>query len=183
MEKESLLKHIEEQSLISFTGKINVLKSDNNQHIGVVFLKEGEIIDCSYFGRTGKKGLYALVFEEIGSQEFHKFIIEPEIIKDSQVKFTYSFDDFYQKVQERYELYQKIKRLRPPSYLRLSIDPNFIKPKCQIKIDGFEFDVLSAMVNHKKVPDIYLNCPLYDYEITGALISLRKKKAIRVIGP
>ncbi len=183
MEKESLLKHIEEQSLISFTGKINVLKPENNQHIGIVFLKEGDIVECNYGGKYGKKALFSLSFDEVEAKDFHKFVVEPEIIKDSQIRFTYTFDEFYEKMQERYEVYQKIKRLKPPNYLRLGIDPNFIKPECKTKIDGFEFDVLSAMVGAKKVSDIYLNCPLYDYEITGALITLRKKKAIRVLGP
>ncbi len=183
MEKDNLLKLIEEQSLISFTGKINILKAENNQHIGVVFFKEGDIVDCQYMGKTGKKGLYSLAFDEVETKEFHKFIVEPEILKESQLKFSYSFDEFYEKMRVRYEAYQKIKRLCPPNYLQLSVNPNFIKTECQVKINGFEFDVLSSMVNSKKVSDIYLNCPLYDYEITGALISLRKKKAIRVLGP
>lgn len=183
MEKESLLKLIEEQSLISFTGKINVLKKENNQHLGAVYFKEGDLVDAHYLGRAGKKGLYSLAFDEVEAKEFHKFIVEPEIIKDSQIKFTYPFEEFYEKMRERYESYQRIKRLRPPNYLRLSIDPKFIQPECQVKVSGFEFDVLTAMVDSKKVSDIYLNCPLYDYEITGALISLRKKKAIRVLGP
>lgn len=183
MEKESLLKLIEEQSLISFTGKINVLKSDNNQHIGVIFFKEGDIVDSQYLGKTGKKGLYSLAFDEVEDTEAYKFIVEPEIIKDLHIKFTYSFDEFYEKMGERFEFYQKIKRFRPPNYLRLSVNPNFLKTECPVKINGFEFDTLSAVVNSKKVSDIYLNCPLYDYEITAALISLRKKKAIRVLGP
>jgi hypothetical protein len=43
-----------------------------------------------------------------------------------------------------------------------------------------EFKVLEVMTVYNKVSDIYEHCGLEEFEITQALVDLRRKKAIKV---
>ena len=43
---EGLLNILDEQSAMGFTGKVNVLKSENAQSFAVILMLEGKIINC-----------------------------------------------------------------------------------------------------------------------------------------
>jgi hypothetical protein len=180
MRQHGLLNILSEQSSILFTGRVNLLSKENHQFQGAVFLREGKIVDGQYKGMIGKKSLLRMVFDDLESKENLNFIVEPEIVeqRDSDLGFDYNvFHDF---VRARYEQYQQIKKFIPPKFLNLKVNPEFVRDQKSCEISAREFDVLCSVIKSQKVSRIYRSCELFDYEITMALISLRKKKAILV---
>ena len=181
MKNKGLLKVLKEQFVFGFTGRINVLLGHNDQYLGAIFQKDGKVIHSEYEGFRSKKALYKIIFDDIDDDIPLKFLIEPEIISENIQTFEYSFDSLYEKVRERYPLYSKTKKLKPPTDIRLGVSSAFVI--AGEKILPEEFDVLCNIVLSPKVADIYSNSLLYDYEITNYLVSLRKKEALKVLGP
>ena len=181
MKNKGLLKILKEQFVFGFTGRVNVLLSRNDQYLGAIFQKDGKVIHSEYESFRGKKALYKILFDDIDDEISLKFLIEPEIISENLQTFEYSFDSLYEKVKERYPLYSKTKKLKPPTDIRLGVSPAFIISG--EKILSEEFDILCNIISSPKVADVYSNSLLYDYEITNYLVSLRKKQALKVLGP
>jgi hypothetical protein len=176
-----LIKILKEQFTFGFTGRVNALLGKNDQYLGAVFQKEGQIIHSEYQGIVGKKALYKMIFDDIDGEKELKFLIEPEIISASLQTFEYTFDQLYERTKKRYPLYQRTKKYRPLDTLCLEVNLPFISHGEEILPE--EFDILCKIVESPQVGEIYLKSKLYDYEITDYLVSLRKKKALKVIGP
>jgi len=181
MNKEGLLSLIEEQTTISFTGRINVLSKKNNQFQGVIFLRDGNLINAEYGGMRGKKALFNFIFDDIDSKTEVNYVVEPEIIDIKPTDFDLEFEAFYDLVKDRYEKFLTVKKFKPPNHLRLAINPNFVSEDKAPIVNADEFDVMCAIIAAKKVSEVYKWCPLFDTEITRALVSLRNKKAITVL--
>jgi hypothetical protein len=181
MNKDGLLSLIEEQTTISFTGRINVLTKENNKYLGVIYLKEGNLVNAEYQGMKGKKALFNLIFDDLDSKTDVNYIVEPEIIDSKPTDFDINFENLYDMVKERYEKFVTVKKYRPPNHLHLAVNPTFISENINLKVNADEFDVMCAIINAGKVSEVYKMCPLFDYEITKALVSLRHKKGISVL--
>lgn len=175
----SFLEVLEEQCLIGFTGRVNIIKSSNKQFLGMVSILDGLIIRCEYKKLTGKKTLFNVLIENLSQSEEQKFIVEPEIIEAESTDFKLDIHKFKHESRERYERYLKSIKLTPPKDLRLIINSDFINSGD--KLTDSEFDVLKIISDYNKVADIYDMAPLYTYEVTEALVSLRQKKAIKVL--
>lgn len=178
MKTDSLLKILEEQITVSFTGKVNVLQAENNQFLGAISLHEGELIFVSYKSVLGIKGFYNLVVEEFDGKDF-SFIVEPELIDVTKKNIQYPYSVIKNKLNDIIKKYQDAKEQKPPENLKLIIEPSFIANSTNISSE--EFSLLCTMSDYNRVYEIYNNCDLLDYEITNALVSLRKKHAIKVI--
>ncbi|RLA65065.1 MAG: hypothetical protein DRQ88_02590 [Epsilonproteobacteria bacterium] len=181
MNKEGLLSLIEEQTTISFTGKVNVLSKKNNQYEGVIFLKEGNLVNAEYQGMKGKKALFNLIFDDIDAKTEVNYVVEPEIIEVRPTDFDIEFKVFFDMVKDRYEKIIKVKKFKPPNHLTLAVNPIFISGNEAATVSADEFDVMCAIITAKKVSEVYKWCPLFNYEITKALVSLRSKKAVIVL--
>ena len=70
------------------------------------------------------------------------------------------------------------KKLKPAMNLRLVIDPEVIVSHDEITPE--EFDILSVLSEWCVVSDVYKYSKLMEFEVTNALVSLRKKRAIKV---
>ena len=176
----NLINSIEEQSVITFTGKINVLKKENGQFIGVIYLKEGLIVQAEFQSTKGKKALFNLIFEDSDFHESFKYVVEPEAIEDKMIAFEYTFELFIKKADSRYKNYLEVKPLKPPGHLKLSIVPKFISRDGDYSVGPEEFQVLCDIIDNAEVENLYKKSALYDYQITRSLVSLRKKGALVV---
>jgi len=173
----SLLGTIEEQTIFGFTGRINILHRTSGQFLGLILIADGEIVDCSYSGLKTDKALYLALFDDMEHTPL-KFIVEPEVVLDSQKEFRLSFEDFKGNSQRLYQKHRESKSLKPPLDLKLILDGDFISRGKEIS--GEEFSVMSVLTEYSRVSDIYSKSDLYDFEVTQALVSLRKKGAIKV---
>lgn len=173
-----LFRYLDEQTLVSFTGRVNVLDRTSRQMLGVVVLKDGQVYRALYRGISGMKAFYNIVVEG-ASLVPQEFIVEPEIIeeKDRQIHFPYSV--LKSKATEVLERYQAVAKMRPPGHVKLMAKARFLEDEGDVS--EAEFQVLCALSEWSSVQDLYKHCPLLDYEITESLVSLRRKDAIQVV--
>lgn len=180
---DGILPILDEQSTFGFTGRINVLLKENNQHIGVVWQKNGDLVHAEYHGIKGKRALFNLVFDDIDKRKDLKFIVEPELIPNEALNFHYTYSEFHKKMEMRFKQYKEFKKYRPPDNLNLYVNAKFMEDIHGYSIGPEEFDVLCLVIDYSKVLDIFKNSMLYDYQITRALVSLRRKNALIVKKP
>ena len=174
----NLMEVLKEQASFGFTGKVNLLLTTNGQFQGVIYLHEGMAVGASYGQLNGRKALYKMIFEDVESVEHFKFIVEPELVAASSYTMKQSYEEIKNDAQLIYQKYIRAKKLKPSMELRLVVVPEIILNQEVITPD--EFDILSVLTEWSKVQDIYKYSRLMEFEITNALVSLRKKRAIKV---
>lgn len=174
----NLIEVLKEQASFGFTGKINILSKDNGQFLGVIYQQEGVIVGAQIKELKGKKALLKMIFDDVESNQNFKFIVEPEVINPDIMSVKITFEEIKAEAQTHFQQYVSAKKLRPAAHLKLVIDPEIIVSKDDISAQ--EFDVLSVISEWCNVSDIYKYSKLMDFEVTHALVSLRKKRAIKV---
>ncbi len=175
----ALLHVLEEQNSMGFTGRINVLRSANSQTHAVILMREGRLVNCRMSERSGEKALLDLVFQDVSNSMEFKLVVEPEVVSEAEGIFNWNIDQLKSRARQVYENYLSNKKLKPPPHLKLLLNADFVLSG--EAVEPAEFDVLSAISDYSRVQDIYDHCALMEYEVTRALISLRKKGAIKVV--
>lgn len=175
---EQILSTIEEQIIINFTGKVNVLSKESKQHLGAVLLINGQLVNAKYLGSEGMKAFYNLCIDENQGKEF-EIVVEPEIIDKREMKIDHPFSVLKRRMYEMITKYKEALKNRPPNNLKLVLVPDFITGKEEVSRE--EYSLMCTMSDYSLVSDIYKKSPLLDFEITNALVALRKKNAIKVI--
>ncbi len=174
----SLLEVLSEQSAFGFTGKINVLIKSSSQLYGTIYQNEGSIVGAIAQQFSGKKALFKMVFLDVESSNYLKYVVEPEIIKNENIKMNLSYIDLKAESQTYFQTYIDSKKLKPPMDLQLIVNPEIVVN--QENLTPEEFDTLSLLTEWSKVSDVYSQTKLLEFELTNSLVSLRRKKAIRV---
>ncbi len=175
----SLINSLTEQATFSFSGRINVLHAETKQFLGSIHMKDGLLVDSFYRGMEGRNSLFKILIEDMSDVLPLKFIVEPELIEDGS--FSYSVNDFKTEARKQYENYLASKKLKPPGHIKLLIKGDFVLHGA--KVESSEFQVLKVISDYSRVDDIYRESGLMEYEVTNALVSLRKKGALRVYQP
>lgn len=176
---KAIFRTLREQSAIGFDGKIIFLNADTGQQVGFILICNGLIVGASFNKQTGRKALINLLVEEFSSVLNLNHIVEPEVINVDTFQFEITLDELENDFRSLYEKIESSKKLRPPGNKRLLVDADFV---CRgLKIDPFEFDLMCLISDFGKVEEIYNNSELLEFEVTNALVSLRKKGAIKVI--
>ncbi len=175
----SLLSIINEQAAFGFSGKINILLKSNDQLFGVIYQYEGKVIGASSDQQQGKKALFFLIFHDVDSVDKYKFVVEPEIINKVVFDFELTFEEITATAGKLFPEFLKAKKLRPPNHLKLLVNPEIIINEETLTPE--EFGILITLTEFSKVIDVYQVSNFLEFEITNALVSLRKKKAILVV--
>lgn len=174
----NLIEILKDQAAFGFTGKINLLRASNGQFQGVIYQHEGVIVGALCGELKGRKALYKMIFDDVETSEFFKFIVEPELIAAELFSMKMSFDEVRLEAQSIYQKYVEARKLKPALTLRLVVDPEIIVNGTEITAD--EFDILSVLAEWCTVADVYKYSKLMEFEVTNALVNLRKKRAIKV---
>jgi hypothetical protein len=174
----NLIEVLKEQASFGFTGKINILSKESGQFLGVIYQQEGLLVGAQIKELKGKKALMKMIFDDVESHDLFKFIVEPEVLPSEIMTIKISIEEVKAEAQTHFQDYLSAKKLRPAPHLKLVIDPEIIVSKDDLSVQ--EFDVLSVITEWCNVSDIYKYSKLMDFEITHALVSLRKKRAIKV---
>jgi hypothetical protein len=170
---------IEEQIILGLTGKINVLSSETKQFLGSIYLIEGRLANVKYLEIEGAKAFFNLCTSDDDGITKLEFIIEPELIDSREKKIARPFSILKRKLYEIAEKQKESKQNKPPGSLKLLVLPEFITST--EAVNSIEYSLMCTMSDYNLVSDIYKKSPLLDFEITNALVSLRKKNAIKVI--
>lgn len=178
MAHTELIPVLDEQAAVGFTGKVNILRSEDRGLEGSIFLSDGQVVNASFKGATGTKAFFNACVEAFDDEFAHDYIVEPERVS-GPFKIHYPYSVLRRKVSEVISLYKENKGLRPPGELKLLVRASFIEDG--EAVSGEEFDLLRTISDFSRVKDIYKNSQLPDYQITNALVSLRKKKAITTV--
>lgn len=173
-----LFKLFEDQAIVLFTGKINALDKDNSSLVGSITFVEGVLCDARFSGVSGYKGFYSLLFEW-KSKDSLKFVVEPELINVDKKSIHLPISTLKRKFEEIYNEFLEAEKHRPPKNIKILVKPEFIESS--IEVEQVEYNLLCTISDYNKIEDIYKNSELLDYEITNALVNLRKKDAIKVI--
>lgn len=171
---------IEEQQSVRFTGKVNVLAAFNRQFLGHILFKDGEVIHVTFNRQSGIKAFYQLIIQEYSLQSF-EYVVEPEVVDEKQRQIHYPFAVIKKKMADVLKQYRESLKVRPPENIKIIIDSGFMEDS--LPVTPQEFEVLEALTEWNGPIDIYQNCQLMDHEITLALVSLRKKGALKIIAP
>tara|TARA_Y100000590_G_scaffold469529_1_gene657852 strand:- start:289498 stop:290031 length:534 start_codon:yes stop_codon:yes gene_type:complete len=175
----ALIKTLREQSAIGFDGKIIVQDKAMSQHLGSILLCAGTLVGCSFNGERGKKSLLNILMQEFSSNPSLDYVVEPEVIGLELIQFEIELNDLEEEFRNILEQTEKNKKLKPPGNKRVIVNSDFI---CRgANIEPKEFDVLCLISDFGKIQDIYENSFLYEFEVTNALVSLRKKGALKVL--
>ncbi len=173
-----LFRCLDEQAAVNFTGKVNVLEASDKRLLGVVTLKDGAIHGCSFQGILGLKAFHALLIREASGGL--SYVVEPEIVADEGRNIPLPLRILKERAAMALERWNKVAQAKPPSGLKLLVKPEFLEAQSDVSVP--EFHVLCALAEWGVVEDLYKNCPLLEYEITEALVGLRKKDALQVVG-
>lgn len=174
----SILEILKDQTAFGFTGKINFLLKETGQFLGAIFQKDGFIVGAQYGELVGFKAILKMVLEDFHYDQRYKFIVEPEVIGPELQSIKLTHEEIKLEAEKCLHQHFQSKKLRPAENLKLVINAEVIVSKEELT--PTEFDVLSTITEWCLVSDIYKNSTLMDYDITNALVSLRKKRAIKV---
>ena len=174
----SLIYKIEEQLTIGFTGKINILDRKTRQFMGDILFKEGKIIGCHYKNRKGSQGLLYLIIADVVSEYDFYFATESEIILGEGRVINFGY--IKERASEIVRQFYSSKKLRPPKDIRVLVQKEFITSGAKINFQ--EFQILCTITDSATIEEVYGAVEFHEYEITNALVSLRKKDAVKVVG-
>ena len=158
LENLPLFNSLDEQVVVGFTGRLNVLDRFSRQMWGVVVMKDGEIYGCQYRGAHGLKAFLNMCVEsaELLPQDF---VVEPEIIEEDCREFYFSYNQLKEETLQMLENHFKVVQHRPPDQLRLMVRSDFLRSS-QDTISAQDFQVLCDLTEWNKVEDLYRNCKI-----------------------
>ncbi len=169
---------IEEQIAVQFTGKVNILAIFNHQFLGHILFSRGEIVQVTFHTYKGLKAFYQLLIQEFSLQSFN-YVVEPEIVDEKERQIHYPYGVLKNKLSDVLKEYRESLKFRPPENVKILIEVGFVQGSQPVTPE--EFAVLDTLTEWNSAHDIYQHCPLLDHEITWALVSLRKKQALRIV--
>ena len=172
-----LVEKLRELSILGLSGKVNVVQKGNSQHIGIVFLQKGLLVNCLYEDKRGLRPLFDLVLTDYSFKKNFYYIVEPEVLLERELLFHMTLDDFLKCLKNRY--LRPWKQFRPPASLKLSVAKEFFSTKSQVS--PLENSLLKTITIYSRVSDIYKYSNMLDCMVTSLLVSLRKKGALKVL--
>lgn len=177
LENIDIINSIEEQRSVKFTGKINLL-SDSGQLLGSLLFVEGEFVSSKYKESNGLKSFYNMLIDSYDKKGI-RFIVEPEIIDSFNRNIHFPYSVLLKKAQHIISNYKYSKNNRPPENVLIMLNPEFVASGEDLSAE--EYDLMTVLIDFQDVKSIYKHCNLLEYEITNALVGLRKKSALKVV--
>ncbi|MBT3236825.1 MAG: hypothetical protein HN353_12795 [Bdellovibrionales bacterium] len=172
---------ISEQSLLKFTGRVNLLSVSNSGHLGAIFFKQGILVHARYREQFAIRALENIITEiyKHHTEQIFKYVIEPEIIFEHEHSFSLDGDEFNQLLIKIHREYDQLLKQRPSDSLQIKINATFLHQG--EGIDTNEFDLLKLLSSQQSIADLSAQTTLTEFELLKSIISLRKKGAIRVL--
>ncbi len=171
---------IEEQMAVEFTGKVNILATYNHQFLGHILFIDGQVIQVTFGRLRGLRAFFKLVIQESALPSFD-YVVEPELVEEKERQIHYPYSVLKKRLGEILMLHRESLKLRPPDSIKIILDADFLEDT--LAITPQEFDVLRVLTDWNNPADLYQNSELLEHEITQALVTLRKKGALKILAP
>ena len=172
-----LFKAIEEQQIVCFSGKINILKRENKESVGCLYLIDGLIVNATCGELYPLRAVFKLVVDYQNND--YQIIVEPELLSNSIKKIDYPHNVLVRKLEENFKQLSNPSGQKPPEHLKLLIKSEFVKSGGEVT--PMEYKLLSTISDYNLVKDIYEHSELFEFEITELLVNLRQKDALKVV--
>jgi hypothetical protein len=173
----NLFEILEEQASISFTGKIKFIQNDIEE-IAQAYFKDGQVIHLAYNDLFGERAFLNIAMLYADNEDI-RTIFEPTRLVQVSKNLHHPYSVHKRRICSLVELSLNNKQFRPPLNKKIMINPIFIHQGDDL--EAIEYHVLQVISDYNLVEDIYHHANLADFEITNCLISLRKKKALKVL--
>lgn len=167
-----------DQESLMFTGRINVLDKKTSAMLGHIHFREGIIVSVAYQKKIDKNALVLIFFNE-SQFDTLKYIVEPEILKESDDETHLKFSGIVASIESGQRIMKEVKNLRPSENLRFLLNAEFLNKGDAVEKE--EFELMKIIVDYGLVRDIYKKSLTDETTTTLGLISLRKKGAIKVV--
>jgi hypothetical protein len=167
---------IEKQMISKFTGKLNLMSVESDQYLGHINILNGLVVYSTFKNFLGLRSFYTACFEFDDNKL--RVLPEAEIIDENLKNIHYPFSIIKKKSRHIIETYKKNKSKRPPAAVNLLICTEFVDSDQEI--DQAEFDTLVEISKYSNIGDLYENSHFTYQELTNNLVSLRKKKSVKV---
>lgn len=168
---------IKDQAALAYTGRINILSSNDKQYRGHICMQSGAICYAQFDGECGLDQLYFVISQDLYLSPF-SFISEPEMIDKKYHLFSKSIPEIINESREYYKSFLQAHQRPPPDNLKLAIDTDCLfRTKA---LGPIEFDLLTIVLNFPKFSDIINHSKLGKIRCIMALIKLRERKILRV---
>lgn len=175
---ELILDILEEQNSFAFTGTVIAKDKISGLESATLWFQEGQLVELKTFKRSGLKALYEVFFQEFLGVRF-------DYILNAEKKLRINQSIFFPLAQIKLFLGTIVDDLEdhdefsPEKNLKLAIKPDFIIDGAEIT--ELEYQVMELIAKYELVSEIYDKTELLGYEVTKALIELRKKEALIVV--
>ena len=169
------LEVIKNQLYLGHVGKVLFINGASGEHLGYCSLKTGVMGEFHYKKKPLKLAIESLVFDELNPSQKIKSIVEAEVNSTCDQSLELKWSDFKKFVDQSLSKLKMAKKLKPAKDLVL-----FPLGSNNLPLSPVENQVLQKMGQCSKAEDLYKNLNLADFEITFALIALRRNKIIGV---
>jgi hypothetical protein len=178
IEDFEVAKKLKELFLLKSSGKLSIEHKIYQSHVATIFYENGLIVSAQYDYKKNLKAIFQLFVDEVRLNPY-VFHFELQEIDQTDNEMELSYEELIQSIQSIFPLHFNAQGLRPPTDLKMILDPNLIDHAHSL--DGLEFEIASLLTDEHEVLTIYNHSPLHEYETTLGLASLRKKGLLKVI--
>lgn len=174
---ELILDILEEQNSFAFSGKVTGTEKLSESETFSLWFKEGQLIEVRTQKRSGLKALYEVFFQEFLGVRFNYKLQEEDATIAQSIYFPLAqIKIFLNAIVDDLEDHDEF---RPDKQLELIIKSGFVKSGPEIT--ELEYNVLELVAKYASVADIYEKTDLLGFEVSKALVSLKRKDAFKVI--
>lgn len=167
---KGILHHFE----IGFQGELYLF--DGGHLLGRLNFHADKLVACQFGSLKGLSALRSLCLYP--KRESIKFTEEKNKERSSEFSLTEKeFQVFYKHTQK---INRIAKKFKPPMQAHFSINPQKLYADTEKKFSQIEFDVLSSILDHKSIRQIYQDSRFSEDELTIALMGLKKNQLIRL---
>ena len=174
----SLLKTLQEQVHIGFSGRVNLLIGNEKRYAGHVLMDGGVVVDCRYEGATGKPALLMAVSYDTFNSSLSK-VVEPEIITNDMKMITLSVDEFAAEAKEYLRKSIRLHKIGLPKGVAFSVKREAIFED-DLELLQDEYNLATLLWDFKSFSDIIEDTDMEEERVSIALFGLREKKVLRV---
>jgi len=174
----ALLKTLQEQVHIGFSGRVNLLDGNEKRYAGHILMDGGVIVGCRFEKATGQPALLLATSFDSRHDSLSK-VVEPEIISSDMKTMALSVEKFSNDAKDYLRKVLRLRKVGLPRKSLFSINKSkLLKEETELLSD--EFNLASILWDFKSFSDIIEKTAMETERVGIALLGLKEKKILLV---